>query len=186
MRITEHYDLSLPEGTDKVLVSILNENMDKIDEILADIYSKLPEPDYYTIPFEIPASWYQDVEIGEDVGPVIWRDKNISNIEIGSHYKLTIFDTANNTYYAEGVGESLEGLVQINFSFADSGLPQSISDLIYDNEKSITVVTGVDMSFESGEGFMVYFTVPQGTLSADIQAVINKFYLEKVTTPSNQ
>jgi len=42
MNKTTNFEFNLPEGSDKVLVSILNENMDKLDEIFADIYSKLP------------------------------------------------------------------------------------------------------------------------------------------------
>jgi hypothetical protein len=44
MQETTNFKFLQPEGTDRVLVSDLNENMIKLDEILADIYSKLPTP----------------------------------------------------------------------------------------------------------------------------------------------
>ena len=44
MQYTENYNLAKPDGTDNVEVSVLNANMASIDEILADIYSKLPTP----------------------------------------------------------------------------------------------------------------------------------------------
>lgn len=44
MQETTNFKFLQPDGTDKVLVSNLNENMVKLDEILADIYSKLPTP----------------------------------------------------------------------------------------------------------------------------------------------
>jgi len=44
MQETTNFKFKKPDGTDNVEVSVLNENMASIDEILADIYSKLPTP----------------------------------------------------------------------------------------------------------------------------------------------
>ena len=41
MNKTTNFEFNLPEGTDNVDIEVLNENMDKLDEIFADIYSKL-------------------------------------------------------------------------------------------------------------------------------------------------
>lgn len=45
MQYTDNYDLALPEGTDNVDVEVLNSNMEKLEAIFNDIYSKLtPTP----------------------------------------------------------------------------------------------------------------------------------------------
>lgn len=44
MKYTEHYRLEKPDGTDTVDIGVLNSNMDAIDTMLYDIYSRLPTP----------------------------------------------------------------------------------------------------------------------------------------------
>lgn len=44
---TPHYEFAKPSGEDKVSIDVLNDNMDKLDSILYDIYSRLgttPQP----------------------------------------------------------------------------------------------------------------------------------------------
>lgn len=55
---TTHYELAKPSGEDKVSIDVLNDNMDKLDGILYDIYSRLgptPQP-VIDLPVECPVS----------------------------------------------------------------------------------------------------------------------------------
>lgn len=44
MQYTPEFELALPDGTDNVDITVLNANMQKIADILDDIYGKLPTP----------------------------------------------------------------------------------------------------------------------------------------------
>lgn len=49
---------------------------------------------------------------------------------------------------------------------------------------SCNVINGFSIVSGAGDYFTFYINVPEGVLSSDVQAVIDKFYIEESATPS--
>lgn len=124
MNKTSNFEFNLPDGTDNVDVEVLNANMDKLDEIFADIYSKLtPQPTGdIIIDTRDPNNYHFDAD-----NAIIYNafDKSY-NLNIGDIYDCTI------EYYDEDdtpTGTETLTVVDISEGTYPNGAPALISNI---------------------------------------------------------
>lgn len=157
MQETTNFKFLQPEGTDNVLVSILNENMDKVDAILTDIYSKLPTPrPVVSLPYTINVS--DLIDNPSDESSMMYINSNIEelNMSTDKKYQCTIVDNSDNEYVF-GVGpagqgvyteSSEQGITGGNVGWWGTSAPELPTELR--SLSSIYLTNGISIDFETG------------------------------------
>lgn len=179
---TEHYGLKKPDGEENVDISVLNWNMDKIDELLYDINQRIG-PTAYSIPLELSASLFDDA-VGT---PIISEDSNITNLIVGNTYKITVYDKDNNSYESTGTCIHLDddGYDDLSFVFEDKTVFPEYIRVLYDSEEvPFVLYNGLNVTtFSEGDGFVFMSNFPEGVTADDAKGAFSKFYIEEATTP---
>jgi len=149
MQETTNFKFLQPDGTDKVLVSNLNENMIKLDEILADIYSKLPTPPQ---PVTIkPTDW---LDAGD--GSFLYTSPGANlGLELGKLVKFTVTkDGSSFTYISQepvvdgaDLGEAYPAGSKVSYEtslteLADGGMDATVVDSVLFDSQSGTLTIG--------------------------------------------
>ena len=125
MEQTQHYNLNLPEGADRVDIDALNANSDVIDTVMFQIQGKAEAPVYYNqvlnTPSSLPASdvypWakgankpsYRADEVGTMSTTQITQitddlDTRVTNLENGAVDVETITDDQINSLFDDPIG----------------------------------------------------------------------------------
>ena len=162
MRYTDKYNLALPEGTDKVLVSILNENMDKVDAILTDIYSKLPTPPQ-------PAVTEFTIDAQADL------EKHWSSYSVygGFDYalNLTLGDVWKCEFTYEGQTQELPNITVIKCS--DAGITGALADNLCLADDSLgAVIDKAESAFDGDDRWQPIYN--ENKTAMDIMGVTDE------------
>jgi hypothetical protein len=159
MQYTENYNLAKPDGTDNVEISVLNENMTLIDEILADIYSKLPTPPQPVtdlISLDVNDTNFTYVEAQ---GGYIHNDSTTAlGLVADTQYVCKLIAADSQEYSITATAYDFEGRVTVEFD-PDQTIPSEISELL----NQISITDGIHMDLTTLEpvegGYFLFLAV---------------------------
>lgn len=173
MQYTENYNLAKPDGTDNVDVSVLNTNMTSIDEILADIYSKLPTPPQPVtdlISLDINDTNFVYVEAQ---GGYIHNDSTTTlGLVENAQYVCKLITPSSDEYTITATAYDFQGMITVEF-FPNQAIPSEISELL----DQITITDGIHMDLTTLEpiegGYFLYLAVENlSTFSSVVSKIV--------------
>lgn len=122
MNKTTNFEFNLPEGTDNVDIEILNANMDKLDELFADIYSKLPTPPQPVITEFV-------IDTTDPNNYIVSEERRMIYNSFDTMLGLTVGDTWSVLIHQEGREDTTQTLQVTNQGDEQTVIPTLIIEL---------------------------------------------------------
>ena len=185
MQYTPEFELALPDGTDNADISILNANMQKIADILDDIYSQLPQPPALPITLDV-----NDFAFASEAQELTYTGNATLGIDTDKTYQV-VFSKGSSDYdpvtalvlnYKDfGLAEDLYGLF-IDMT-NDGDIPEELKGLattfnLLDGVTAATFEPDFDVTF--GNGFIVLFQTDSQISKSDILEVFDTITISEI------